>query len=393
MRFIYKSTELRSSFKSLITQYANCCICVAWASQNFEVIELLDKYQSKIKKMVVGLDLCQTDCKFIEYFLSKRSIRYFTAKHEGVFHPKMYLFYDDEKHWQAIVGSANLTYNGFSVNQEVCMIVGDEDTNSKQTFNSMLNFIDRQWERSSKLTAAGIANYKNNHLKQERAAKSTNYAFNSWTLNKAIIDDMTWDEYIANVYKENDNNEGAVETRIKLLNHSRSLFASVDKFNLLSYPNRACLAGYKKHFDEDPDNMDCYFFGSTRRATDFTHSIKNMGKMSKAIDIIPLKGKITLPMYEDYCSYFEGNPIACATRLLAIKRPDFFVCINNKNKESLCDDFGIPASQLKLKNYWDLIICRIQDSTWYNDHRILKGIDKYIKKYQSAMLDSVYYKG
>ena len=114
--------------------------------------------------------------------------------------------------------------------------------------------------------------------------------------------------------------------------------------------------------------------------------------MSKAIDVIPLKAKITLSMYEDYCSYFDGNPIGSATRLLAIKRPDVFVCINNKNKELLCNDFGISVSKLNLKNYWDLIICRIQDSKWFNDNRSLKGDEKVIKEFQVAMLDSLYYR-
>ena len=45
--------------------------------------------------MVVGLDFCQTDYKFIEHNISKRAVRYYTAKHDGVFHPKVYLFYDD----------------------------------------------------------------------------------------------------------------------------------------------------------------------------------------------------------------------------------------------------------------------------------------------------------
>ena len=392
MKFIDKDTELRSSFKNLITQYAHCRICVAWASQDSEVMEILDEYHSKVEKMIVGLDFCQTDYKFIVNHLSKRAIRYFTAEHDGVFHPKMYLFYDDENHWKAIVGSANLTYNGFSVNQEACMIVGDEDNDSKATFHAMLDFVDKLWERSSMLTAEDLANYKVKHREQLKANKSANIGFKPWKLKTAVIDDMTWDEFVAKVRNENKKNPGAVDVRLELLKHSLSLFASADKFNSLSYSDRACIAGYKRHFEDHPDDIDCFFFGSTIRATTFTQSIKNKGKMSKAIDVIPLKGEITLSMYEDYCSYFDGNPIACATRLLAIKRPDVFVCINNMNKSGLCNDFGISQYKLNLKNYWDLIICRIQGSKWYNDHRKLEGEERTIKNFQVAMLDSIYYR-
>jgi len=392
MKFIDKDTELRSSFKNLITKYNHCCICVAWASQDSEVMELLDKYHSKVEKMIVGLDFCQTDYKFIVDHLSKRAIRYFTAEHDGVFHPKMYLFYDDENHWRAIVGSANLTYNGFSVNQEACMIVGDEDNGSKASFHAMLDFTDRLWERSSLLTAEDLANYKVKHREQLKANKSANIGFKPWKLKKAIIDDMTWDEYLTKLYEEDVENPGAVENRLKLLKRSQSLFASVDRFNDLPYLDRACLAGCIGSFNVNPDGIDCFFFGSTRGKGTFMHDIKSKGKASKAIDIIPLEGEITLSMYEDYCSHFEGNPLGCATRLLAIKRPDVFVCINNKNKELLCNDFGISQYKLNLKNYWDLIICRIQGSKWYNDHRKLEGTERTIKKFQVAMLDSIYYR-
>ena len=389
MEFISNALELKKSFRNLITQYSQCCICVAWASQESEVMELLDKYHSKVKKMIVGLDLRQTDYRFIEQNLTRKAVRYYTAKHDGVFHPKMYLFYDDEKHWRAIVGSANLTYNGFSVNQEVCVVVGDNDKDSKSVFHSMLDFIDRQWELSSKLTAEDMAVYKANYRKQVNATKSAVLGFKPWALKQAIIDNMTWDEYLQNLKKEGMK---VVKNRLKLLERAHNMFASVDSFNSLPYPDRACIAGYRRSFYINPDKIDCYSFGSTRRATDFTHSIKNEEKLSEAIDVIPLKEKVTKAMYEEYCSYFEGNPIGCATRLLAIKRPDFFVCINKKNKKGLCNDFGISESKLNLNNYWDLIICRIQDSNWYNDHRALKGDDKEIKKNQVAMLDSIYYR-
>ena len=272
------------------------------------------------------------------------------------------------------------------------MIIGDEDKDSENTYYAMHNYIDGLWSRSSKLTADDIANYKISHYKQIKASQKANTDFKPWKLDQAAIDDMTWDEYIKKLYFENHNNPGAVENRLELLKRARTLFASVSSFNSLQYPDRACLAGYKGRFDNNPDGIDCFFFGSTTRATTFTHDIKCKGRMSKAIDVIPLKGKITLSMYEDYCSYFDGNPIGSATRLLAIKRPDVFVCINNKNKELLCNDFGISVSKLNLKNYWDLIICRIQDSKWFNDNRSLKGDEKVIKEFQVAMLDSLYYR-
>ena len=112
------------------------------------------------------------------------------------------------------------------------------------------------------------------------------------------------------------------------------------------------------------------------------------------IDAIPLKGEVTKEMFDDYCKAFSSwtNPVSSATRLLAMKRPDLFVCINSKNIKALSLLLGIPQSHLTLENYWDEVHLKIVNSVWFIDSNVLDvGIAKDVKKFQVALLDSISY--
>ena len=120
--------------------------------------------------------------------------------------------------------------------------------------------------------------------------------------------------------------------------------------------------------------------------------------ISNALDTIPLEGKITKNNYDEFVLEFKKalpqfkNPIGTFSRLLAMKRPDYFVCVDSKNMILLCKEFGLKKSEISYETYWDDIILRIQDSIWYNSSKPHKG-SKNIKihEFRSAFLDCLYY--
>ena len=92
---------------------------------------------------------------------------------------------------------------------------------------------------------------------------------------------------------------------------------------------------------------------------------------------------------------FEGSSrvggVPTATRLLAMKRPDTFVCISNPNREGLSQALAFPKTTLKIDNYWERIIEPLRLSPWYTSPR---PTDKYAELWdgRAAMLDAIHYK-
>jgi len=83
--------------------------------------------------------------------------------------------------------------------------------------------------------------------------------------------------------------------------------------------------------------------------------------------------------------------LATATRLLAMKRPDVFVCLDSKNRSALCKDFGVVQSKLDYDRYWNEIVERIFDSDWWINPKPKDDIEKDVSNSRAAFLDSIYY--
>src|SRR3546814_2375731 len=65
-----------------------------------------------------------------------------------------------------------------------------------------------------------------------------------------------------------------------------------------------------------------------------------------------------------FTAAFSGSSrtarLAPATRLLAMKRPDVFVCVNGGNTKGLAVALTFAPTTIDLKNYWERVIEPIQ---------------------------------
>jgi HKD family nuclease len=388
---IIDNSELEALFVSACDRYKHISFVTAWAGVH-PVIDTLYKNSHKIKMSVVGLHFYQTSPQFIIRFSKSLDIQYIKRMTTDVFHPKVYLFYNNENEWEAIVGSSNLTGGGFSRNVE-CNVHMSSNIDTKDNYNSIKQLIADSWVKSEP-----IGDFLNEYIK-----KHQNLKLDIQKLKKPldqVLTGITWREYIDRLILNDgdgfDINTERIQTRLTILRKSEDLFSKMKlkEFND-EYP--LAIAGLISEYD---GVEDWRLFATTRPNGRFFQLFKtNLGKtgISDALDNIPLKGDVTKKQFDKYVSEMRkvtglDDIKTIATRFLAMKRPDIFVCLSSQNKEIL-DLLGVGKKNIKLDEYWDLVITKIQNSTWYNvDSESIPKNQLEIFKYRAAMLDALYYK-
>ena len=207
---------------------------------------------------------------------------------------------------------------------------------------------------------------------------------------------MSWAEYFSGVEAEKDHapHDHSMEGRLNVIRATRELFSGHEKFSEIDLGGRQKIAGLVV-----TDRINFLWSGSMRGRGHFMKAIKNNDKnLSLALDLIPLVGTVSREAYVEYIRRYQqafpqgGILIGTATRLLAMKRPDTFVCLDNRNKAGLCTDFGIKR-HVGYEEYWDSIIERIREAAWWAAPPPASGVEREVWEARAAFLDSHYYDG
>ncbi len=123
---------------------------------------------------------------------------------------------------------------------------------------------------------------------------------------------------------------------------------------------------------------------------------RNDEHLSASLDAIPSDGLVGQNDFEAFVEQFKkasptGDRVAVATRLLCMRRPDIFVCLDSKNRSRLCKAFGIKQSQMSYARYWSEVIERVRDAVWWNAPHPSNGEEEEIWLGRTAFLDALYY--
>lgn len=393
MKLITTNSALANEIVRLVDEYPNMAFAVAWASANTPVFERILEARKRIRRAVIGTHFYQTHPDVLKAFVGSDQVR-FILQPQGVFHPKLYLFWDRSQ-WEALVGSANLTAGAFNKNSEAVALLGGRGAQAERLKREMDALIQRYWSMAKVATPSTLQAYQSIWERQQPALRRLAGQYGQSRPRKAPVESsvmsMSWAQFVAAV--KADRYHGFKE-RCALLNLVQASFARNATFGSMELGLRQTISGVPTRYDRR-----WAWFGSMRGVGHFQKAVKdNNPHLSYALDRIPLSGTVSRSEYEDFLGEFTKalprgrHGVATASRLLTLKRPDHFVCVDSKNRKELCTNFGIALSGLDYGRYWNEIVERVRDAPWWNSPQPIIDDEAMIWRGRAAMLDAIFYR-
>lgn len=409
MQILSSANEIEKSICTFIEKFENISMSVAWASDKSEAFKVLtsDKNKSKIQSSTVGLHFYQTHPNFIKEFLGDEKVKFYKQS-EGVFHPKIYLFWNDEDDWICLIGSANFTLSALTKNSEIMTMF---DVNDKVDFQSIKNIIDGYYQESEVFKNEdfkGYYNIWNQKSRQKQNLDDSSPNVIQKPLYKSSILSLNWDEYYLLLLEKGNY----LDERLNLLAKAREYF-NQSTFKNMREEQRKNIAGANKISD---GIKDWRLFGRMpipvflgRLVTDDSQ----LQYISDSLELVPFDGEISVKNYSEFLYYFKvadkavkdiddkyekagwGYGVSPMTRLLSMKRPDEFFCLTGANQLSLMENFGIKKEIIKTKSYeryWNEIIEPVRQSPWYNSDKPTDLKELQVWNGRVALMDALFYK-
>lgn len=382
----------------LVSECKYMDIAVAWAGIN-PVVDAMLEHPEKLRHLVIGTHMYQTDPKVL-----RRFIKVDTAKcmppHGRLFHPKVYLF-EMKEGFAAVVGSHNLTGGAFGGRNVEASLLLRAPTVDK-VMSELANFIIMSWNAAESIEEDGFlfayeAQYEANKAKRQELEQFHRLKKPRLGTSKPSPLKLSWVDIVEGVKADKQH---SLEGRLSILERATRLFTERSTFVSMDRDERRAIAGTYGSVEKGLEGLPWGWFGTMFGQGDFKNLVnESPEELSAALDHIPLKGEVEENHYIAFAvafnSAFEGKAhkggVATASRLLTMKRPDQFVGVNDANRRSLCDAFGVAFSTLSLENYWERIVIPIQLSSWWLQSRPTNPINSRIWDNRAALLDCIYY--
>lgn len=388
--------EAAATLKRLIAWSEAFGFAVAWASEN-PVLSCVVRYASKLRCGVVGTHFYQTQPASLRLLAGIAAARAMSPRNE-LFHPKVWWF-TRQGTARCVVGSHNLTraaHQGGNV--EASLLI--ECDGESEFARSLQRFVIGSWKRASPIEEPFLTSYELQWEATRRSRRALTEFVELPPMSSAErfeILGLAWSDFVQGVQADPHH---SVHGRLAVLEAARKIFATKGSFAKMTRDERRAIAGVYGRREETLGGHDWAWFGTMFGHGDFKHLVhEDFRRISKALDHIPLVGDVGEEMYRRYArgflAAFEGashqGGLATASRLLAMKRPDWFIAMNRANQASVCKAFGVPHTTTNIVSYWDRIIRPMHLTPWWRSPRPNDPFKGRIWDCRAALLDSHYY--
>lgn len=402
VRFLHGG-DIQRTVCSLMDEHDEYYWAVAWGTSSNPLVKKLFADPSKIRLAVFGIAFAHTSPEVVDALIKIDGGRIVQDFNQGTFHPKIYAFRSKDSA-AAVIGSANFTWGGFGKNREACVLL--EGSTEDEPISDALKFVTESAKHGVDTTRDFADRYRLAFKRAEAASGRQRDPLSDISMERAKalsgrLIKLEWSEYLREL---KDHATHDIDESLGMLSTIQSWLSNTSSFSNLDAPRRKAIAGVlgRREAAREGDvlDRDWGWFGSMRGAGDFAKLIgANNKNIANAIDSIPQRGPVTRDSFNRFAGHFEEafegsartGGAATASRLLAMKRPDAFLCVSNRNKAAAAREMAFSKSTLNLKNYWDRVVEPIRASEWYNVEKP-DDAEGQIWEFRAAMLDGILYK-
>lgn len=393
------ASQTQATLIALVESCESMQWAVAWATEN-AVFDAAMNNSSKFEHFVVGTHMFQTQPEVLD-----RAARLAGAAvvppTGDLFHPKVYLFHNGQR-IRCVIGSPNLTSAAMSRNVEASVLLDGSLEDS--ALAELSRFVAEAWREAEDISHEFLYRYRHQYAAKAAAREElTKFADVRPPIKPNTTrapHDMSWVDYLVQVRSSSHPSAHQFKERLGVLTKARELFATGIPYAQWSGDDRKQVAGTLGRKKSQQPGVDYALFGSMGASGTFANLvIEAPAGLSDALDLIPLMGSVTQDDYYRFCKAFIAafdqngrvGGLPTATRLLAMKRPDAFVCIDSANRKDLCENFGVSPSTTNLENYWQRIIEPMHGDAWWRHPLPSNAADAEIWLGRAALLDAIYY--
>ena len=373
-------------------------VAVAWAGEN-AVVNAMLAGREKLRNVVIGTHMYQTNPKVLRAFMPIKGAKCLPPS-GPLFHPKVYLFETPEG-LSAIVGSHNLTGGAFAgKNIEVSVLM--EGSAADKVLDGLISFVKTNWKSAEaidedKFLFAYERQYELNKEKKKALERFHKLKKPRAGGSKPSPLLLSWPEFVSAVKADSHH---SLEGRLAILERATILFSEKNSFAEMHRDERRAIAGTYGAKELTLDGLHWAWFGTMSGQGDFTNLVsESPSELSIALAHIPLEGDVSEEQYSAFVKDFNlafkdkahKGGVATASRLLAMKRPDAFVAVNDANRIGICGAFETAPTTLSLDSYWERIVVPTQLSPVWQQTRPRGSLNGRIWDNRAALLDSIYY--
>lgn len=300
---------------------------------------------------------------------------------EGTFHPKIIVGYEGKER-RAILGSGNMTYGAFGDNTEINVEIEGKQTD--HFFQDIDAALEIHWDNGTRPSSSVLDDIESSWKERRKPTPTV------LRTGRADILNMMWSEYYNELSRAHQRDD-RLELRGPLgeLHRARTAFTGAVSFAKMDPEDRKFVAGFAG---------GAGWFGRLAGNGIFKHYVNETPKkIGKFIDIIPLRDERDerdevdeddiLKSFE-IAYQIEKVRIGTITRLLCVKRPDFFFSVNKANKRLMRQRIGRPP--VDAESYLAMLRA-VHASPWFNAERPKDPRERRVWNARVALLDLLLY--